>query len=127
MNGWRRASAASHLWTTLTSIVRNRFGSTQVVQSPTSAQPDCKAALWTRTFYRRDKRRRQLRLTLCRAGQESPLRRQIVVFRVRRSGARKREAVFDLRELADTRITAPELTAIVEQSFSEVQQLLNPT
>lgn len=95
--------------------------------SPTSPRPDGKAALWRRTFYRRDKRRRQLRLTLCRAGPESPLRRQIVVFRVRRSGARKREAVFDLRELADTRITAPELTAIVEQSFSEAQQLLNPT
>ena len=94
-------------------------------QSPNDALSSESGSLWTRTFYDRKQDARQLRLTLTRPrGADGVLKRQVVVFHVRRAVPRTREVAFDLPEVTLQPISSEEIAALVEESFAQAHSLL---
>lgn len=94
-------------------------------QSPNDPPQSEAGSLWTRTFYDRKESARQLRLTLTKPrGADGALRRQVVVFHVRRAVPRTREAAFELPEMTAELFSREELDALVERSFAQAHSLL---
>ena len=82
-------------------------------------------AQWMRSFYERSNGACQLRVTLSKApGPTGAIRRQVVVFRVRRRAERIREAAFELPDLPASLLSPAEIDAVVERAFAEARQLL---